>query len=556
MTPRPADLGENVAHDAVDARSLRSGFIRHAAATPERVALGIEGRTLTYGELDAKARCWASSICTALGRTPERVGVFASRSEIAYVGTLAALYAGAAFVPLNHTFPIERTTAMATDAVLDALIVDEASLPQLGRVLQGMAQVPPVVLLPSRPELPDDLEVLREHLVLERELASAVPLDMLPPVLRDDVAYLLFTSGSTGRPKGVGVTHGNVLHFLDYVRSRYAFTADDRFSQTFDQTFDLSVFDLFAAWESGASVYAMRPIDQLAPAQYVKRHGLTVWFSVPSVVALLRKRNALGAATMPTLRYSLFCGEPLPRKSAEAWIEAAPHAELENLYGPTELTIACFSYRWDAATSPAECLNELVPIGRPYDGLSAMLIDDEGRPVVGAGEGELLVSGPQTVPGYWLAPDKTAEKFVARELSPTRVVRFYRTGDRVRRRADGLYFYVGRTDFQVKVLGYRVELGEVEAVLARDPAVVDAVALGWPLEEERALGLVAFVTGDVDDVAALRARSADALPAYMVPATILVIEAMPLNVNGKIDRRALTERLRERDRASVGSTRD
>jgi len=421
-------------------------------------------------------------------------------------------------------------------AQLDAVIVDAKGASQLDQVLTGLDVLPPL-LLPDQEasEVPASLEVAFD----KPALARVRPLEALPPVLPEAVAYLLFTSGSTGEPKGVPVTHGNALYFLDYVRGRYGIGPEDRFSQTFDQTFDLSVFDLFAAWESGAAVCVMQPLDLLAPIRFVNRHQVTVWFSVPSIPALLRKRGLLKPATLPSLRWSLFCGEPLPRATAEAWQAAAPNSIVENLYGPTELTISCFLYRWEGESSVAECVNDLVPIGRPFPGLGALVVDDEFRPVPPGGDGELCVCGPQTVPGYWRSPEKTAERFVDVPLTGGLTVRFYRTGDRVRRLPSGTYVYLGRTDHQVKVLGHRVELGEIEAVLGRHPGVTQAVALGWPVHEGTAEGIVAFVTGVDVQAELLVARCRESLPDYMVPRQVFVLDRMPLNANGKIDRRAL-----------------
>jgi acyl-coenzyme A synthetase/AMP-(fatty) acid ligase len=242
---------------------------------------------------------------------------------------------------------------------------------------------------------------------------------------------------------------------------------------------------------------------------------------------------------MPSLRYSLFCGEPLPDAIARAWHTAAPGSVIENLYGPTELTIACLVHRWEPGESPAPGGNGIVPIGRPLPGLGAIVVDDDLRPLPPGEAGELLVCGPQTVPGYWNDPVKTAERFVEIDTSPERCKRFYRTGDRVVRGESGEYSYIGRTDHQIKVLGFRVELGEIESVLLGHEGVVQAAAVGWPWEDGRALGIVAFVSGSVASTDALIKSAAAVLPEYMVPSRIVLLEELPLNANGKIDRALL-----------------
>jgi amino acid adenylation domain-containing protein len=526
--------------DKVDGRSLRTGFLANAASRPDAPGLVVQGVTRTYGELEATARIWANAICEALGGVPERVGVFAHRSETSYVGVLAALFSGATFVPLNRSFPPERTRAMIEAASLDAIIIDPSSAPQMPQIAERLENVP-VLLLPE-----DEAAAMagQGRLVLGKaDLAGSSPIQALPPVLPDDIAYLLFTSGSTGVPKGVPVTHANVLHFIDVMTARYGITARDRFSQTFDQTFDLSVFDLFVAWERGACVYAMQPLELLAPTRFVTRNEISVWFSVPSIPALMRKKGFLKENGFPSLRLSLFCGEPLPVASAEAWQKAAPNSILENLYGPTELTIACLVHRWDPVKSPGLCVNGMVPIGRPFPGLGAVLLDDDLHPIAGNGTGELCVSGPQTVPGYWRDDRKTAERFVSIQVSPSSAVRVYCTGDRAARHESGDYVYLGRVDHQIKVLGHRVELGEVEAALRTNPAVVEAVALGWPVEDGTALGVVAFVSGSDIDPSRLLEQVRTTLPDYMTPRDIRLMDAMPLNVNGKIDRNALRDQL-------------
>ncbi len=524
--------------DKADGWSLRSDFLNAATQYRDNVALVMRDRSITYAEIESTARGWAAAILDTLGRPAERIGVFGHRSVTSYIGPIAALMAGAAFVPLNSSFPTERTIAMAEASKLDAIIVDRAACAQLRQVVGSLSSVP-VLCLPDAGAA--EVSAL-DAIVLHGPTLNAGSVHRLPPISAEDTAYLLFTSGSTGQPKGVPITHGNIRHFLEYVSRRYGINEHDRFSQTFDQTFDLSLFDLFLAWRHGASVHSMANIELLAPTTFINKHELTVWFSVPSVVAQMRKRNSLVPGSLSTLRWSLFCGEPLPVPSAEAWQAAAPNSTVENLYGPTELTVACFVQRWFSAAFAASA-QDVVPIGRPFDGLGALIVNEELKPVANGESGELCVSGPQTSPGYWLAPQKTAERFVDLPVSNYEKRRFYRTGDRVRCGADGEYTFLGRTDFQVKVLGYRVELGEIEAVLRRDAGISEAVALGWPIADGVAQGVIAFVMGSNVQEKHLLLEASRKLPHYMVPQRLIVLEEMPKNANGKVDRNELQRRL-------------
>jgi len=430
---------------------------------------------------------------------------------------------------------------MVRRGALGALVVDRGSAAQLPAVLAGLDRAP-LVIAPEA-EAAAALRASGVAVVGPDELEALAPLAALPPVLGDDLAYLLFTSGTTGEPKGVGVTHANVLHYVDAIQARYGLGPDDRCSQTFDQTFDLAVHDLFVTWGAGAALHVMQPIELLAPVRFVQKHALTAWFSVPSAAALAVKKGMLRPGAMPSLRWSLFCGEPLPDATARIWQEAAPNSAVENLYGPTELTIACFAYRWEPPAASAAPGGGIVPIGRPLPGLAALVVDEALAPVPQGEPGELLVCGPQTAPGYWQDGAKTAERFVELPVSEAGGKRFYRTGDRVACGPTGDYVYIGRADNQIKVLGFRVELGEIEAVLLQQPGVSQAVAVGWPLEDGRALGIVAFVSGAAVDPAALLDATARAVPNYMVPSRVLPVDDMPLNANGKIDRRALAATL-------------
>ena len=266
---------------------------------------------------------------------------------------------------------------------------------------------PTLVLVPDTDDVSDLRRRLGPHLVLgaaELEQASSWHEPSADP---DAIAYLLFTSGSTGTPKGVMVAHRNVTAFLDHVVDHFAIREHDRLTQLFDLTFDLSVFDMFAAWERGACICCPPQKALMNPARFVRENDVTVWFSVPSTAIFMKRLGALKPDAFPSLRLGLFCGEPLPVAVAEAWSQAAPNAAIENLYGPTELTIACTHYRWGGG-SPAESELGVVPIGDPFPGMDVLVVDHELHEVPPGQEGELLMTGPQLSLGYWNDPKRTA----------------------------------------------------------------------------------------------------------------------------------------------------
>ena len=520
---------------------LSSGFLRSSALLPDRPALEVGGEVLSYAALRARAAALGATVQrrTPPGGSP-MTAIFAHRSSTAFAGLLGALFAGHGYVPLNPTFPPGRTRWMLQHADCRSLVVDSKAEPQLDIVLDGIHS-PLLIILPDRKDVAALAKRWPNHTVIGALDLEPSEAWTCPPQSPDAIAYLLFTSGSTGIPKGVMVAHCNITHFVTAMAGRYGITEDDRFSQMFDHTFDLSVFDMFVAWEKGACVCCPPERVLLNPDKFIRDARLTVWFSVPSVGVLMKRLGVLRDGRYPSLRWSLFCGEPLPGDLAGAWLKAAPRSVLENLYGPTELTVACSMYRWDPARSPAESRLGIVPIGRPALGMEALVVDEELREVPPGTAGELLMAGPQRTPGYWRNAEATARAHIR---PPGRGLVFYRTGDRVFQPVDqGPFTYVGRVDHQIKVSGYRVELGEVEATLRGEPGVETAVAVGWPTTVTGAAGIVAFLTGSDIDATAIRASLKAKLQAYAVPHTIRVVSELPHNQNGKVDRQALLSRL-------------
>jgi non-ribosomal peptide synthetase component F len=316
----------------------------------------------------------------------------------------------------------------------------------------------------------------------------------------------------------------------------------DRFSQEFDLTFDLSVHDMFVCWERGACLYCVPERAVMAPAKFIREHELTVWFSVPSLVGRLEKLRLLRPGCFPSLRCSLFCGEPFSAVYAQRWQEAAPNSIVENLYGPTETTIAITHYRWDKVTSPKDCIYGIVPIGWTFPGQVGAVVG-ENLDFVSPGEsGELWLAGSQVTSGYWNSPHKTQEQFV--KLPTTGESLWYRTGDLVKQDATGCFYYLGRTDHQIKIRGYRVELQEIEAVLRKACGTEQAVSVAWPVSNGSAEGVVGFVSGvETLERDRVLAYCREVLPDYMVPQEIYLRQELPLNVNGKVDRLTLARQL-------------
>jgi amino acid adenylation domain-containing protein len=420
------------------------------------------------------------------------------------------------------------------------MVVDGQSETQLDQVLPGLDHEM-VVILPER----DDVRELHTRWPMHKfigakEIASHDQwraVDTSP----GSAAYVLFTSGSTGVPKGVVVTHSNVGHYIDFIANRFSITQEDRFSQMFEMTFDLSVADMFVAWCRGACVCCPSGKMLINPGRFIKDSDLTIWFSVPSTAIFMKRLGSLKSGSYPRLRVSMFCGEALPAEVAKAWAEAAPNSIVENLYGPTELTIACMYYRWDPDITPDQAELGLVPIGEPFPNMVSLVVDETLEEVSAGDTGELLMAGPQLSAGYWMDPEKTSAAFL---VPPNKQDLYYRTGDRVRKPDVGRPMtYLGRTDNQIKILGHRVELAEIEAVVREESRIEGVVAVGWPITDSGASGVEVFLQDQSTNKTDLKERVANRLPNYMVPKRFHFLTKFPLNSNGKYDRKALVKLL-------------
>ncbi len=488
--------------------SLYLVFARTADRQPDAPAVELPQTSVSYGRLRRAAEAVAEQIRDAAGPV-DRVGLFAGRSLVAYAGYLAALRLGATVVPLNPDYPAARNHRTCELADVDLVVADAAMWHRSGQKWAG-----------DRPVLP-----LTDDAVL-----SAVPSWRLAPheARQDQPAYLVFTSGTTGRPKGIPIRHRNVLPLLARNIARYEVGPGCRMSHVFDLTFDGSVLDLFVSWGAGATLVVPGRSELFSPVDYLTDREITHWFSVPSVISVSAGLGQLPTGRATALRYSTFGGEQLTYAQAAAWHAVAPESFIDNIYGPSELTVACTGFRlpreprhWPRTS------NDTVPIGRVHDGLEHLVSEDTG---------ELCVRGPQRFDGY-LDPRDNPGRFLGRlDADRPGPDLYFRTGDRVRLE-DGQLVHQGRLDDQVKIRGFRVELGEVEAALRQLPQVSQAIVL--PVTRDGLAELVACYTGQFlpprDLLRALRTT----LPIHLVPRRTLHLESLPLNANGKTDRAAL-----------------
>jgi amino acid adenylation domain-containing protein len=515
----------------------------HSRATPSRTALVVDRREHSYGELAAEAARvagWLRGRASRSDRAP-RVGILASRSFETYAGILGAAWAGCTYVPLNPRVPSGRLALMLRRADLDAVIVDKRGsvhLSDLGSLL-------PQELLVARGIKPE----VSDRRVCDWDNLPAGSDDMPPAnVGPNHPAYILFTSGTTGVPKGVVLATSNVAHFLSCIREQYHFGPEDRVGQFSETSFDVSVFEMFACWDGGASLHVVPENMLMAPAGFIREHALTVWSSVPSVILMLSGLNFLKPGYFPSLRISYFAGEGLPVASARAWKSAAINSLVDNQYGPTEATITCIGQLFSEPPVETEGRGTLA-IGRSYPGMQAAIVSPEGKFLDAGQTGELALSGPQLALGYLDEPEQTSRRFPTLNHPTQGPSRWYLTGDLARQDSDGRFHHLGRIDSQVKVLGNRVELEEIEAHL-RAVCGTDAVAtVAWPVMNGNAAGIVAFICGGRLTPSAARAELAKRVPHYMVPGRVITMNALPLSTNGKIDRQALISMLNQPDYA-------
>ncbi|MEN4109180.1 amino acid adenylation domain-containing protein [Serratia marcescens] len=496
-------------------QTLAALFEQQVRRTPHATALVSGAESLSYAQLNARANRLAHALI-ARGVGPDsRVAVCAERGLNMVTALFGILKAGGAYVPLDPAYPGERLQYILQDADPVLLLADAA-----GRAALGEPVTPQLALEAALPET----------------LSAENP---APRAQASHLAYVIYTSGSTGKPKGAMNEHRGVVNRLVWMQEAYGLTAADTVLQKTPFGFDVSVWEFFWPLMVGARLVMAKPEGHKDPdylSRAIEQYGVTTLHFVPS---MLQSFLADGqAATRCGQVVRVMCsGEALPATLVAEFYRRLPQAELHNLYGPTEAAVDVTAWH---CSREAERVS--VPIGRPIANTRIYLLDERGQPVPLGAVGELYIGGVQVARGYLHRPELTAERFLSDPFAPGG--RMYRTGDVARYLANGDIEYLGRNDQQVKIRGFRIECGEIEAALATHPAVREAVVDARAVGDDKRLVAWVVPAADVAEetlAGALRQHVSAALPDYMVPSAWVVVAALPLSPNGKLDRRALPE---------------
>jgi amino acid adenylation domain-containing protein len=497
---------------------------------------------LTYQELDETSDRLAGVLQQSGVERGDRVGIYLNKSLESLAALFGILKAGAVYVPLDPSAPVKRVAFIVGNCAMKGLVSTAKKIAHLSGALPESSALRCVVLTDgSPPGSPGSLA--RARMVGWQEIQQSPRSFSNPPVIEDDLAYILYTSGSTGEPKGVMISHRAALTFVNWAQECIGVQAADRVSNHAPLHFDLSIFDIFTTIKSGGTVVAVPEEVSLFPrdlADFIENERITVWYSVPSALTQLVLHGEPQRHRLASLCKILFAGEVFPVKYLRQLQACVPHARYYNLYGPTETNVCTYHAIPDIAPDREEPF----PIGRACANTEVFAVTDRQELALPGEVGELYVRGPGLAKGYWGLPDRTREAFLANPTgTPLGQETVYRTGDLVKQDADGNYLFLGRRDDRIKSRGYRIELGEIETVLNSHPQVEEVAVV--PIPDEAIGNLIkAFVvarTGCEVTRAQLEGYCAERLPKYMLPRIIEFRSALPKTSTGKLDKRLLRE---------------
>jgi len=520
---------------------LHNLLTESAKRHPEQIAVRFKDEKISYRDLDLSSDQLSALLIRKGVRTGDQVGVYIDKSIHAIIAIFSILKAGASYVPLDPLAPVDRHLLILNDCSLQYLISSSKKINRIQKILQqnnplNHIFLPDINRHECKAPLPEDTFIFKEALRRPEENGGKTRVD---PVEPGHLAYILYTSGSTGQPKGVMISHKASLSFVDWVCESFRLDHNHVISSVAPYHFDLSILDIFASIKAGATICIVPQGLSLFPkslADFIEKNRITTWYSVPSLLTQLILYGNLEERDLSSLRQILFAGEVFPAKYLKKLMELIPHAEYYNLFGPTETNV-CTCYH---VTSPPLSDDLSIPIGKPCTGHDIFIVDEAGNLVTDDRIGELYVSGPNLMEGYWNDAQKT-EKVLTKNPFSNRGERCCITGDLVNLNKDGHLAYHGRKDNMIKSRGYRIELGEIETIMSSHPEIKEVGVVGIPDEKigNRIKAVIVLEDDGMISEQDLKLFCSKKLPGYMLPGEITFVRSMPRTSTGKIDRKKL-----------------
>jgi amino acid adenylation domain-containing protein len=512
-----------------------------AARYPENEAVRIDGRALTYAELERLTNQVARVLRAGGMRRGDRVGIYVHKSFASVISVFGIMKAGGVYVPLDPNAPAKRLAYITRNCDIQIVLSSADKLKTLSQFIEEGATLTTVVLTDERqPEeamLPEDVSVVSWGTVCEQDGGPLAPSGSI----ETDLAYILYTSGSTGDPKGVMISHRTIFTFINWCHDTFHMTPEDRVTSNAPLHFDLSTFDIYATVKAGGTIVLVPEKLSVFPVRLVRLlqdERITVTYLVPSILSMMVNYGKMEDHDLSSLHTILFAGEVFPIKYLRELVKKLPNVEYYNLYGPTETNV-CTYYKVQPGDLDPE-RTQPVPIGKACENMEVFAVDDQGKVVTEIGvEGELWARGSCVAQGYWGDPEKTARNFVRNIYQPYYEDTAYRTGDIVMLHEDQVnWIYVGRRDHMIKSRGYRIELGEIEAALYSHPEVKEAAVVAIPddLIGNRIVAFVVPMENNGLGAKELETHVGQKIPRYMVPESIDFCNELPKTSTGKINR--------------------
>lgn len=506
---------------------------------PDQIAVIYQDKDITYKEIDELTDKLAVTLINSGIQKGDRVGIYINKSIPSIISIFGILKVGAVYVPLDPKAPIERLAYIIRNCGIECLLTSSARLDNVSQMFNHDNQLKTIIITDEllKVKQDDNLNIITWEEVVGLNNAQFTQ----PTMTENDLAYIIYTSGSTGVPKGVIISHLNSLTFVRWVQSIYQITPNDRLSSHAPLHFDLSILDIFGAFQAGATLVLVPEMTSTFPrklADWIDENKISVWYSVPSILTMMLLHGDLNRHKFENLRFLLFAGEVFPTKYLRDLMKIIPRAEYYNLYGPTETNVITY-YKVNSIPLEQE---STIPIGKSCANMEVFALTDDGKLVTEPGiEGELFARGSCVAQGYWGDHKKTTKNFIWNPLQKNYFEKAYRTGDLVTLDKEGNYLYKGRKDHMIKSRGYRIEIGEIETALYSNSNIKEAAVIAIP-DDVIGYRIKSFVichnTNGLN-LSELRLYLGKKLPQYMIPEEIEFCTSLPKTSTGKIDKTEL-----------------